>query len=405
MSATTLVDVHDSSGVTSAPRLTVPGERMRLAAPRLADVAAAVVLAAASVALLLSDVDADARTVVTDPDALGVALAIAACAPVAVHRALPAPAAVVALLAAGASGLLGYSVALPVLVALLLSGRVAVDRHGPETIAVGALSGIAIAASAVNGVEHGVIVRAIGGFAVGVLPALIGNAIRGERVQVREAHELARKVEELRDRDVERAVVQERLRIARDVHDITGHHLSAIALQSGGAGRTTHDPGARAAFERIHGLTTEALGQTRRALGVLRETGPAARSPAPRLAHVEQLLAPARDAGLAVELHRDGPERPLPDEVEVCAYRVVQESLTNVVRHAGAAKVVVRVEYGEHDVSVTVEDDGLGAPPRRDGGGLAGMRERVALVDGSFQAGPAGNGWSVRATLPTEARR
>ncbi len=193
--------------------------------------------------------------------------------------------------------------------------------------------------------------RIIGGLAIGATPVLIGDAIRSERERTREAREFARRIAELRDRDVERAVVEERLRIARDVHDITGHHLSAISLQAAGASRATSDPVARGALERIHRLTSEALGQTRRALGVLRESEPAALAPTPRLEHVEQLLEPARDAGLAVDLRVDGAGRPLSDEIEVCAYRVVQESLTNVVRHASATAVHVRVAYGERELT------------------------------------------------------
>ena len=186
------------------------------------------------------------------------------------------------------------------------------------------------------------------------------------------------------------------------MHDITGHHLSAISLQAAGASRATSDPVARGALERIHRLTSGALGQTRRALGVLRESEPAALAPTPRLEHVEQLLEPARDAGLAVDLRVDGAGRPLSDEIEVCAYRVVQESLTNVVRHASATAVHVRVAYGERELLVTVDDDGVGGPGRP-GGGIEGMRERVAIVGGSFAAGPARHGWSVRASIPLDA--
>ena len=247
-----------------------------------------------------------------------------------------------------------------------------------------------------------VIMRIVGGLAIGVTPVLIGDAIRSERQRTREAREFARRIAELRDRDVERAVVEERLRIARDVHDITGHHLSAISLQAAGGSRATSDPVARGVLERIHRLTSEALGQTGRALGVLRESGPATRSPMPRLDHVEQLLEPARDAGLAVDLRLDGAGRPLSDEIEVCAYRVVQESLTNVVRHASATAVRVHIAYGEQALTIAVEDDGVGGPARP-GGGIAGMRERVAIVGGSFAAGPSARGWSVRASLPLHA--
>ena len=338
------------------------------------------------------------------PDLLGALLAIAACAPLAVRRAHPLAAAVVALPFAGAALALGYLVIPAVLVGLVLCSLAAALSEQRVTVPLAAYAGTVMAAAVgITGEESPVPVRLLGGVAIGVTAVLIGDAIRSERERAREAQASAQRIAELRDRDVERAVVEERLRIARDVHDITGHHLSAISLQAAGASRVTSDPVAREALERIHGLTSEALGQTRRTLGVLRESGPADRAPTPRLAHVEQLLDLARDAGLAVELHTDGAARPLSDELEVCAYRVVQEALTNVVRHAHASAVRVRVTYGERELSIAVEDDGIGGSGDRPGAGLRGMRERVAIVGGRVTAGPAADGWSVRASLPLDA--
>ena len=373
--------------------------------PRRADV----LWTALAIALAIGVQQLDADGVTPDdraPDLLGTLLAIAACAPVAVRRAHPLAAAVAALPFACAALALGYMVIVPVLVGLALCSRAAIHSAQRVTVPLAAYAGTMMAAAvAITGDDSPVLVRILVGVSVGVTAVLIGDAIRSERERTRETQEFAQRIAELRDRDVERAVVEERLRIARDVHDITGHHLSAISLQAAGAGRTTSDPVARAALERIHRLTAEALGQTRRALGVLRESGPArpaARAPTPRLEHVEQLLEPARNAGLAVDLRLDGADRPLSDEIELCAYRVVQESLTNVVRHAGASAVRVRVSYGERELLVAVDDDGVGGPGRP-AGGIEGMRERVAIVGGSFAAGPAGHGWSVRASLPLDA--
>ena len=219
-------------------------------------------------------------------------------------------------------------------------------------------------------------------------PALIGDAIRSERERTREAHEFARRIAELRDRDVERAVVEERLRIARDVHDITGHHLSAISLQAAGAGPHDVGPG-RARGPRAHppadlrGARPDAARARRPAASPSRPR----RAPTPRLEHVEQLLEPARDAGLAVELRVDGAGRPLSDELEVCAYRVVQESLTNVVRHAGASAVRVRVAYGERELTIAVEDDGVGGPGA---GPAAASRGCASASRSSAAASPPG---------------
>ena len=373
--------------------------------PRRADVLWTALATALALALQWADASGAAQ-IDSEPDLLGALLTIAACAPVAVRRAHPLAAAVAALPFACAALALGYMVIVPVLVGLALCSRAAIHSAQRVTVPLGAYAGTLMAAAVtITGDDSPVPVRILLGVMIGVSAVLIGDAIRSERERTRETQEFAQRIAELRDRDVERAVVEERLRIARDVHDVTGHHLSAISLQAAGAGRTTSDPVARAALERIHRLTAEALGQTQRALGVLRESGPArpaARAPTPRLEHVEQLLEPARNAGLAVDLRLDGADRPLSDEIEVCAYRVVQESLTNVVRHAGASAVRVRVSYGERELLVAVDDDGVGGPGRP-GGGIEGMRERVAIVGGSFAAGPAGHGWSVRASLPLDA--
>jgi signal transduction histidine kinase len=371
--------------------------------PRRADVLWAALATALAMVVLLSDVPGAQETSDRYPDLLGALLAVAACAMLAVWRRNPLATAVVALACAAAGLALGYTVVVPIVVGLVLCSQAAIHSVPRVTLPLAAYAGTAMAAAvAVAGTDTPLIMRIVGGLAIGVTPVLIGDSIRSERERTRAAREFARRIAELRDRDVERAVVEERLRIARDVHDITGHHLSAISLQAAGASRATSDPVARGALERIHRLTSEALGQTRRALGVLRESGPATLAPTPRLEHVEQLLEPARDAGLAVDLRLDGAGRPLSDEIEVCAYRVVQESLTNVVRHASATAVHVRVAYGERELTIAVEDDGVGGPARP-GGGIEGMRERVAIVGGSFAAGPGARGWSVRASLPLHA--
>jgi signal transduction histidine kinase len=373
--------------------------------PHRSDLLPAALAAAGSVALLYANLPGAAGKDVHDPDALGVAICVVVCSAIAIRRRFPLGAALLALATFGPGMALGYSLIVPGVTTLWLSGHGALHTGRAATVLLSVWGGTILAIAAATLPEPGHTLRAIGGFALGVLPAAIGDAMRTERSRTREAREHARRIEELRDRDVERAVTEERLRIARDMHDITGHHLSAIALQAAGAGRTTRDEGAQAAFDRIHGLTAEALGQTRRALGVLRESGPATRVPTPRLEHVDQLLEPARAAGLAVELQRDGQARPLSDEIEVCAYRVVQESLTNVVRHAGAAAVQVRLDYGPDELRVAVLDDGVGAPEHGPGGGIEGMRERVTIVGGSFDAGPQPDrrGWAVRARLPLGA--
>jgi signal transduction histidine kinase len=322
------------------------------------------------------------------------------------RRGWPTVGAVVALLGALAGNILDSPVTGPLIVVALGLVGLATSRPGVRlTRTLGVFSGAVLAFLAFLTADADGLLAPISGFAIGMLPALIGEQLRAERERVRDAHELARRVEQLRDRDIGRAVAEERLRIARDVHDITGHHLSAISLQASGAGGKTADLEAREAFDRIHGLTTEALGQTRRALGVLRSASDgAALLPTPRLAHVEELLVPARAAGVDVDLRVEGEPRELSETIELCAYRVIQESLTNVARHAGARAVRVVVDYGATALRIAVLDDGVGGPVRA-GGGIAGMRERLALVGGELEIGPReGRGWAVSATLPLADR-
>jgi signal transduction histidine kinase len=376
------------------------------ARPSVADVgrALAVLSVCVGVTLLLDD---QLATTPRGFDVPWVALTAAACLPVAFARNTPFAAAAAALGLSLLGMLLGYPMTAPIIVALALVAVAASRAEVRLTGTLGVLSGGVIAVVALSRADHDQWIAALGGLAVGMLPALAGEKLRAERVRARDARELARRAEELRDSDIQRAVTEERLRIARDVHDITGHHLSAIALQAGGASLTTQDPTASAALRRIHELAHETLGQTRRALGALRDDdAPAALSPLPRLADVDQLLATARATGAAPELRVEGKVQELPESIEVCAYRVIQESLTNVVRHAHAGAVQVLINYDAGLLTVTVDDDGVGAPrtgggPVRTGGGLVGMRERLALVGGSLAAGPRdGGGWSVRATLP-----
>jgi signal transduction histidine kinase len=346
----------------------------------------------------------------SDLDVAWAVLTVAACLPLALRHRVPLVAAVVALSASLVGFALGYSMSAVLVLALALVGLSASRAAVRLTGTLGVYSGAVVAGIALASGDSTPVLATVAGFAVGMLPALLGENLRVERARTHDAREQARRIEELRDRDVQRAVAEERLRVARDVHDITGHHLSAIALQSAGAGRMTHDADARAAFERIHGLTAQALGQTRRTLGVLRDPSePAALAPPPRLAHVEHLLAPARAAGIDVSLDVEGAPRELSETMEMCAYRVIQESLTNVVRHAGAGRVRVAVAYGEQVLAVVVDDDGQGSDagrPVRPGSGIEGMRERLALVGGSLAAGPRdGEGWTVHATIPLEDPR
>jgi len=200
------------------------------------------------------------------------------------------------------------------------------------------------------------------------------------------------------------AASHERERIARDMHDILAHSVSLIVVQAeAGPVVVRSDPArAEAVFEAIADAGRDALAQLRRTLGVLRGSG--SRAPQPGLDALRPLVEQARGAGLVTALEEQGDRRPIPPEVAIAAYRVVQESLTNVVKHAHAGRVDVWLRWADDALRLEVRDDGRGGTGRVPAGGhgLIGMRERVAACGGTLATGPAGDGpgFRVTATLP-----
>jgi signal transduction histidine kinase len=233
--------------------------------------------------------------------------------------------------------------------------------------------------------------------------ALFGEAVRLRREQQRTSEARAEFAERTREEEARRRVAEERLRIARDVHDVVGHSLATIALQAGVAEHLLDDrePKARESMATIRRLSKEALAEVSAMLGVLRADDGAERAPTPDLSGVTGLVEDMRAAGLDVDLEIE--DQPVPEVVGGAAYRIVQESLTNVVRHAGPdAAARVRVAASDGAVEIEVSDNGLGATPGTpDGNGLTGMRERAAALGGSFSAGSAPDGgFRVKALLP-----
>ncbi|MDU0288589.1 sensor histidine kinase [Saccharothrix longispora] len=230
-------------------------------------------------------------------------------------------------------------------------------------------------------------------------------------VSARRQAELEHRAEQLRrsqEQNTRGALVAERMRIARDLHDVVAHHVSVMGIQAAAARRVLDKDRdlARDALKQVEETARVSIGELRGLLGVLRadpEDGSAGERAAPDLDRLPELVATARGAGLEVEHRTFGAVRPVPDAVALSAYRVVQEALTNVVKHARARRVDVRVRYLDRAVEVEVTDDGRGGAGRPAGGfGLLGMRERVAVHGGQLEAGPRrGAGYLVRATLPT----
>ena len=219
--------------------------------------------------------------------------------------------------------------------------------------------------------------------------------------------------EQSRAEEARRRAGEERMRIARELHDVLAHNISLINVQAGVALHLMDEqPGqSRSALQAIKQASNDALGELRSVLDVLRQGDEAPpRAPASGLAHLDSLVAGAGATGLEVRTRVEGTPRPLPAGTDLAAYRIVQESLTNVTRHAGPAGATVRIAYGEKDLTVQVDDDGNGLEPPlaadiplRPGRGLVGMRERVAALGGDLTAGPRpGGGFRVLARLPLD---
>lgn len=238
----------------------------------------------------------------------------------------------------------------------------------------------------------------------------LGDRTRVRRDLVRQLTARAQQAERSRELAAELAVADERTRIARELHDVIAHTVSVVVVQAGAGRRVAReDPeGARAALASIEGIGREALADLRRMVGVLRDEAPVdGLTPQPTLADVPELVDRLAAAGLPVEVRVDGDPRPLPSGVEVSAYRVVQEALTNVLKHAGEVRrVEVVLDHRPRSLVVTITDDGRGPgvdPPAGavPGSGLVGMRERVAMFAGHLDAGARpGGGYRVRATVP-----
>jgi len=238
--------------------------------------------------------------------------------------------------------------------------------------------------------------------------AIAVDSVSG-RLEVQQA--LTVQTEQTEAEQEQRAVLEERTRIARELHDVVAHHMSLVAVRAETAPyRLTDltDP-VRAEFASLSEVAREALADMRRLLGVLRDDQPAALAPQPRLADVPALVDAARQAGVSVEVSVPATLGQVPDAVGVCAYRIVQESLSNASQHAPGTPVTVLVERGTAAVVLqVVNGPGVPAGPAGDargpGHGLVGMRERVAMLGGSLSAGPEPDGWFVvSAVLPLTA--
>lgn len=237
----------------------------------------------------------------------------------------------------------------------------------------------------------------------------LGDTVRQRRGYVRRLEERTAELEAARDELSRRAVVEERLRIARELHDILGHSVGVIAVQAGvGAHVIDSDPGeAKRSLQTIESVSKSALVEIRQVVGALRDEGSAPEvRPAPGIAALEELVAEVPKERVGVELHVDEAAKSIAPGLQLTIYRIVQEALTNVVRHSGAGRARVSVRARPREVRVEVVDDGAGSESFEGGHGLAGMSERVSLHGGRLEAGPLPEaGFRVSATFPIGDRR
>jgi signal transduction histidine kinase len=206
--------------------------------------------------------------------------------------------------------------------------------------------------------------------------------------------------------EARRRASEERLRIARELHDVLAHNISLINVQAGTALHLIDQrpEQARISLAAIKQASNEALSELRSVLDILRQGHEdLPRSPASRLGHIDELVAKTESAGTRVTTLIEGSPRPVPAPVDLAAFRIVQEALTNVTRHAGEARATIRINYGDRDLTVQIDDDGRGSSVDVPSGGrgISGMRERATALSGDLEAGPLpGGGFRVRARLP-----
>ncbi len=293
-----------------------------------------------------------------------------------------------------------------------------VSSRRTALVTVSLVAGAVLAATIVGGGDS-VVAASIGSVTVMLFGWLAGEHTRASRVyaaqQAERAAEQAAAAEAERAAQVRRAMADERAQIARELHDIVAHAMSVIAVRSGVARMVidTDPDQAREALGIIETTTRRSLHEMRLLVGVLRDAGDrnAELSPVPGLGDLDRLVADTAAAGVTVEVTIDGTGHDLSPAADLSAYRIVQEALTNVVRHAGPTRARVQISYRPGELSIEVTDDGPAgqAPPPvsrpGSGHGLIGMRERAALFGGQLSAGPDTAGFRVKASIPSTDSR
>jgi signal transduction histidine kinase len=372
----------------------------------LALTCAAVVLGLLTLALQRSADDATWR----DVDALAVALVLLMTLPAATCRRAPIASAATALTAALSAAALGYPPTSGWFSALLIAAAAVylTDRRRAIALAAFTLIGDVLAsfAAADAAGERLSAFQLVANVCVIGVPLLLADLLREQRRLLAQVREQTGRLTQLRAAEAGEAAARERVRIARDVHDVVGNDLSAIAVQAG-AGRTLVDAdpeAARATFAQIAQMARDALAQTRAAVRGMRDPGDDnGAGAAPGLADLDTLLDAVRASGVDVRMLERPPNDALTAAVQAATFRIVQEALTNVARYARPSRAAVSIHLTNGEAFIDVTDDGVRRPgPVGHGSGIAGMRERAALAGGRLDAGPSpdGLGWRVHAVLP-----
>jgi signal transduction histidine kinase len=373
------------------------------AARRFGLVAGVLVTTAALIQLARTPVSvADGTT--RSIDALGVALTLASTLPLlGVHR-VPRTAAFISLAGLAVLYMAGYVVVFASLATLLTLALAAAHTARRDSVVIAAAGGVTVAAVVATGPGGSSVAGLVVNVAIFSMATLLGDAIRAQREAADRLAARAEELELLRDVATREAVASERLRIAREVHDVVGHALAAITLHARVAERQLlRAPGtASRSLADIAELAATALAETRGAVGSIRDGEPAALEPQPGLDDLEALVERLRSPELDIALRREGDGPAPPAAVQAAAFRIVQESLSNVLNHARPARVTVSVDRQPGRLLLEVLDEGRRREiAARNGSGLLGMRERAASVGGEVDAGPApGGGWHVTASLP-----
>jgi signal transduction histidine kinase len=377
--------------------------------PFKVDIALATVLAAAATVENVSSSS-------LHPLGASIPTGLAACAALAWRRLVPVVTLAVVLASFVTSTALGVSPNSTALLVVLLCAVYSLAAYAaPRTALLGGVVGVVVAWAGIliHGTDTPVddlfwMIALLG------VPWAAGKLVRERSQRALLAEDRAEIAEREREERAKLAVADERARIARELHDVVAHNVSVMVVQAGAGRRMLDlDPGrSRAAFESIEETGRQALVEMRRLLGVLRKDDEQlALAPQPSLEHVDTLLEQVRTAGMPVTLRIEGEPRPLPPGIDLSAYRIVQEALTNALKHAGPASGQVVLRYGEVDLEIEIADDGRGTngdePALVSGGnGLVGMRERVALYGGDLRAGTlTGGGYSLKARLPLDHSR